>query len=163
MVNYQWLKSLCLSLENVSLGKYFLEVQVPCCLSVSVWLGFLPFFFFFLFLFYQRRELDDSCEWIESLLEEYCFRMDYIYKLIKDLSGSFPWFRRICVLNTSHLKWRARVLCNDCSGRKKGQLASYLNPKTSTRIFRISCLMISAYFSSIKKLKCDFFVFWCWG
>ena len=43
--------------------------------------------------------------------------------------------------------------------QKKGQYASYLNPQNSTRILRISYLMISAYFSSIKKLKFDFFFF----
>lgn len=36
--------------------------------------GLSAFFFFF----YHRRELNDSSEWIESLLEEYCFRMDSI-------------------------------------------------------------------------------------
>ena len=57
MVSYQWLKSLWLSLENVSLGKYFLEVQVPCCLSVFVWLGFLPFFFLFSFSFLPKKRV----------------------------------------------------------------------------------------------------------
>lgn len=59
---------------NFFIRKYFLEVQFPCCLSVFVWLGSLLFFSFF----NPRREQDDSSEWIESLLEEYCFRMDYI-------------------------------------------------------------------------------------